>query len=130
MTEALPLSFSFLFFFSFLLSLGSRSPSSPFFVLSRGRVIPELSDPRHSKLDDLIMHHLRDRHFAETTLRRLSTRPPPPLCMAWHDWQTSFNRENLLLVNARPYLLTRNGYYVLPDLSVLRKGDVDSNDVH
>lgn len=130
MTEALPLSFSFLFFLFFLLSLGSRAPSSPFFVLSRGRVIPELSDPRHSKLDDLIMHHLRDRHFAETTLRRLSTRPPPPLCMAWHDWQTSFNRENLLLVNARPYLLTRNGHYVLPDLSVPRKGDVDSNDVH
>lgn len=130
MTEALPLSFSFLFFSFCSLSLGSRATSSPFFVLSRGRVIPELSDPRHSKLDDLIMHHLRDRHFAETTLRRLSTRPPPPLCMAWHDWQTSFNRENLLLVNARPYLLTRNGHYVLPDLSVLRKGDVDSNDVH
>lgn len=32
------------------------------------------------------MHHLRDRHFAETTLRRLSTR-----ARLGDDWQTSFN---------------------------------------
>lgn len=48
--------------------------------------VPELSSPRHLNLDDLIMHHLRDRHFAETTLRRLSTR-----ARLGDDWQTSFN---------------------------------------
>lgn len=38
------------------------------------------------------------------------------------DWQTSFNLGNLLLINARPYLLIRNGCYVLLDFCSSAQG--------
>ena len=115
--QASPL-FSFLFFSRSPWQLGSFS--SWFFVLSRGRVVPELSGSRHSKLDDLIMHHLRDRHFVEATLRRLSTQLPllsALLCSGLTIDKLAPTRGTCFSLTHARICLFATGHYVLATAS-------------